>query len=440
MKQEFLDRMQELLKDDYEMFLKSYQNKVDKSFMLNTSKVNEKDFLKQIDFEVEKINKIENAYFYKEDSLGNHPYHHAGLFYIQEPSAMLPPLSIDIKNDFKILDLCAAPGGKTSILANQAYNGTVLANEVNYNRCKKLLSNVERLGLKNVIVSNMEVSELTKIYQNYFDVVLLDAPCSGEGMFRKDSKAIKEWSLEKVNDLSSLQKSLIEKASSLVKTNGYLIYSTCTFSKEEDEYIICDFLKNHDFTLEDVKEFIKPISKEGFKLEKTRRCYPYIFGEGQFIAVLKNNEIKPPIFKGHPLEDLNNEESKIVSEFIKNELTSSPFIVKKYHNNIIVLNENTNILEGSIISCFVKLGDIKNQRLIPHHQFVKAYGNLFINTLSLEKNDERINKYLKGEEIKAQTKDGYGVLLVDNYPLGLYKASNGRLKNHYPKGLRLNNN
>ena len=201
----FLKRMHDLLKDDYFVFLKSYDEKVRKSFQLNTLKT-DGDILKNIDG-IEKMN-IKDGYYYDMESLGNHPYHHAGLFYIQEPSAMLPPLAIDIKDDFKILDLCAAPGGKTHILSKQVPNGYVIANEVNYKRSKKLLSNVERLGLKNVLVSSMSVDDLLVKYRNYFDVVLVDAPCSGEGMFRKDKEALKNWSLDKVKELSILQKLL----------------------------------------------------------------------------------------------------------------------------------------------------------------------------------------------------------------------------------------
>lgn len=429
----FLKRMHDLLKDDYFVFLKSYDEKVRKSFQLNTLKT-DGDILKNIDG-IEKMN-IKDGYYYDMESLGNHPYHHAGLFYIQEPSAMLPPLAIDIKDDFKILDLCAAPGGKTHILSKQVPNGYVIANEVNYKRAKKLLSNVERLGLKNVLVSSMSVDDLLVKYRNYFDVVLVDAPCSGEGMFRKDKEALKNWSLDKVKELSILQKDLLKKASLLVNSNGHLIYSTCTFSKEENEEVIKSFIDNYDFSLVDVKREVKMLSTNGF-IDKVRRCYPFIFGEGQFIAVLKNNQNVKPYIACNVLKNLSKKEEQEYNVLLSKYLKNKPFILKKYKNNIVALEKNIEIPDLSLLCCGVKVGDYSYNKFVIHHQFVKAYGHLFYNTYNLNVNDKEVIRYLKGEEIKGIVKDGYGVLLVDNYPLGLYKASQNRLKNYYPKGLRI---
>lgn len=442
MKEEFLNRMRSILKEDYHQFIDSYNLEPSKSLQVNTSKISALDFEKLVSFKLKKMG-IPNAYYFDTEALGNHPYHHAGLFYIQEPSAMLPPLTVPIKKDAKIADLCAAPGGKTHILANIASDGLVLSNEVNYSRAKKLLSNVERLGLSNVIVSNMSIANLTKIYHNYFDVVLLDAPCSGEGMFRKDKVALKDWSKEKVNQLAKLQKELLNQASLLVKSGGYLIYSTCTFSKEEDEEVIIDFLEKNHFKLCDVESIVKNVSTEGLKIvprmEKTRRCYPHIFGEGQFMAVLQNEEISEQFIAPDQLEDLNSSEKKTVESFLKENMLSQPFEIKKYHQNIVAVKKYWQIPNLSSLATGVKIGEFNYNRFIPHHHFAKAYGHLFKNTYSLNVTDENIIKYLKGEEIKANVDDGYGVIMVDKYPLGLFKANHGRLKNHYPKGLRLPN-
>ena len=429
----FLKRMKELLKDNYSVFLESYNKIPKKSFQLNTLKTNG-DILKNI-VGIEEIN-IKDAYYYNMESLGNHPYHHAGLFYIQEPSAMLPPLSIEIQNDFKVLDLCAAPGGKTHILAKQVPNGYVLANEVNYKRAKKLLSNVERLGLNNVLVSSMSVDDLLVKYRNYFDVVLVDAPCSGEGMFRKDRQALKDWSLKKIEELSSIQSVLLKKASKLVKKNGYLIYSTCTFSLEENENVIKDFIDNYDFSLVDVKNDIKNVSTNGF-IDKTRRCYPFIFGEGQFIAVLKNNQEVLPYIETNILKDVPKKEKTEIQNLLNYYLKEQPFILKMYKQNIVALNKDIDIPDLSLLACGVKIGEYNYKHFVFHHQFSKAYGHLFYNTYNLSLDDKEVIKYLKGEELRAKVPDGYGVIMVDNYPLGLYRSSQNRLKNYYPKGLRL---
>ncbi len=433
----FLKRMENILKDDYPLLLKSYEQLPRKSLQLNTFKISEQVWEDKKLFKIKKIDTIKDAYYFAEESLGNHPYHQAGLFYIQEPSAMLPPLSIPIQDDFKILDLCAAPGGKTHILAKQVPNGYVLANEFNYKRAKKLLSNIERLGLNNVMVSSMSVLKLQEQYQHYFDVVLVDAPCSGEGMFRKDKEAIKNWSLDKVKQMSNLQKDLLKKASTLVKTDGYLIYSTCTFSKEENEEVVESLLKDNNFVLVEVNKNIQNLSRDGLNnLTKTRRCYPFIFGEGQFIAVFKKVQKCEPFINSNELQNLDKLEENNLKKILDDNMKKQPFILKKYKGNIVALPHDWEVPNLALLSCGVKLGDYNYKHFVFHHQLAKAYGNLFYNTYNLSLNDDNLVKYLKGEEIKDKVPDGYGVVMVDNYPLGFYKASQGRLKNYYPKGLR----
>lgn len=443
MPEEFLEEMKILLtKEEYEQLLNSYSGNIKKSIKLQVNKIRSKEFEKMVPFKVESISMIDGGYYIEEEKIGNHPYHHAGLFYVQEPSAMLPPLLAPLKSNFKVLDLCASPGGKTLALSNKVLDGFVLANEINYNRAKKLLSNVERLGLKNVVISSMNSKGLKNIYQGYFDVVLIDAPCSGEGMFRKDENAIKEWSKEKVEELCMIQKELLEDSASMLKENGYLIYSTCTFNIKEDEEQIINFLEKHSFEIVDIPSKFDSITKKGIKInnnystDKARRCYPFIYGEGQFMIVMKKKEKTEYKNIENNIVDLSSEEKKIVTTFMNENLIRNDYIIKKYQNNIIVLPHLTEIPKMTLLSCFVKMGEIEKNRFIPHHQFVKAYGNDFTNKLFLELNDKRINHYLKGEEIEGFVNDGYGIVMVDNYPLGLFKAKNKKLKNHYPKGLR----
>lgn len=446
MPEQFLEEMEKILKkEDYEKLIYSYLEKPKKSIRLQKDKIKPFLFERMSPFELEKIVPLEASYYVKEEKLGNHPYHHAGLFYIQEPSAMLPPLLAPIKPDFKVLDLCAAPGGKTLSLSNRVPDGLVLANEINYNRAKKLLSNVERLGLKNVCISSMSSNALKEIYQEYFDAILIDAPCSGEGMFRKDEVARKEWSKEKIEEMCIIGKHLLEDSASMLKKGGYLIYSTCTFNLLENECQIIEFLKNHFFEIVDISSIYDKITLPGIQVDsnylmnKAKRCYPYLYGEGQFMIVLEKKEESPKKDICNHLQELNQSERKIVEEFLKNNMKKHDYIMKKYQNNIVVLPNRLEVPKMSLLSCFVKMGEIEKGRFIPHHQFVKAYGDDFMNCCNLKLGDKRILSYLRGEEIEADVKNGYGVILVDGYPLGLFKSKDGKLKNHYPKGLRYQN-
>lgn len=442
MPESFLEEMKKLLtEEEYRQLLLSYQKLPQKSIRLQLEKIDEKTWEQIAPFPVIKMKEITGGYFTTQEKLGNHPYHHAGLFYVQEPSAMLPPLLIDIPKNAKILDLCAAPGGKTLSLSNKVPDGFVISNEINYNRAKKLLSNVERLGLKNVVISSMSSKKLKTIYQEYFDVILIDAPCSGEGMFRKDEKSKTEWSKQKVEEMSQIGAYLLEDSALMLKKDGYLIYSTCTFSLKENEQQIVDFVKNHHFEIIDCPIF-NTITKKGIKIEEyhtdyAKRCYPFLYGEGQFMIVLQKKEQHASLKINTNFQTLTIQEKKIVDVFLRENLKNHSYPIFKYQNNIVIIpSSNIEIPKMTLLACFVKMGEIIGNRFVPHHQFIKAYGNDFINQCYLKQDDDRITKYLKGEEIEAPAKDGYGVIMVDGYPLGLYKAKNCKLKNHYPKGLR----
>lgn len=444
MPESFLEEMKQLLsKEDYDAYKKSVVEPPKKAIKLQLEKIDPNFFEKKSLFPFKKIQEVKGGYYVTEEKLGNHPYHHAGLFYIQEPSAMLPPLLVPFQKNFKILDLCAAPGGKTLSLSNQVPEGFVLSNEINYTRAKKLLSNVERLGLKNVLISSMSSKKLQQIYCGYFDVILIDAPCSGEGMFRKDSVAKKNWSKKRIEECSLIGQELLSDSASMLKENGYLIYSTCTFSLLENEQQIINFLKHHSFQIVEISKKFDAITKPGmlidsnYKTDRAKRCYPYLYGEGQFMIVLKKVE---PIFEKNivnHLQELTQEETKIVNQALEESLVKNDFLIQKYQNNIVVVpHKNLQVPKMTLLSCFVKLGEIVNGRFIFHHQFIKAYGSYFKKQCRLSLGDLRIKKYLKGEEIQSEVEDGFGVIMVDDYPLGLYKAKNNTLKNHYPKGLR----
>ena len=432
----FKDRMKILLGNSYDEFISSFSDSLVKSIRVNTEKITVEDFLKISTFNLEKIPYTSDGFYVNEVSLGNHPYHHAGLFYVQDPAAMMPANLIELEPNMIVLDLCAAPGGKSGQIGAKLKNGILVANEINPNRAKILFSNIERMGLKNTIVLNNDSYALAKKYPSTFDVIFIDAPCSGEGMFRKDPNSIKEWSLKKIEECVKIQKELLKNADMMLKAGGIIVYSTCTYSLDEDELQITDFLKNFDYEVLEI-DSIKKYTSPGYvndkinpKLKKSIRFYPHITkGEGQFACVLKK--------KGNLVKTkLDSKTNDFLDKYIKCDVDIK--LNSEIYDNRCYTKLPFDIKGMKIISSGVKLGEIKNDRFIYHHNFVTAYGNYFKNKLNLSLNDPRLNKYLHGYEIVDDSvKNGYGVILIDGYPLGLFKATNGILKNHYPSGLRM---
>ena len=241
--------MQGLLgKDEYEAFLLSYSMPRYYGLRVNTLKISVEEFIKISPFKLEKIPWTKDGFYYDEgEHPGKHPFYYAGLYYIQEPSAMLPATVLDARPGEYILDLCAAPGGKTvQIAAGMKGEGLLIANDISSERIKALVKNIELCGVRNTIVTNEQPKKLAAKFPTYFDKILVDAPCSGEGMFRKDENAAKSWGKYKCDACSSVQKDILEYADIMLKPGGRLVYSTCTFSPEEDEVVIGNFLKKHD--------------------------------------------------------------------------------------------------------------------------------------------------------------------------------------------------
>ncbi len=439
MKEEYLSRMKLLLKDDYQKFIDTYNDNKISAIRVNTDKISVDEFMKICPFNIEKIPYTKDGFYVNEDGLGNHPYHHAGLFYIQDPGAMYTANCVDLKPNWLVLDMCASPGGKTTQIANRLTNGYLISNEIDYERAKVLFSNVERLGLKNTIVLNEDTNNLVNKYPNTFDCIFLDAPCSGEGMFRKNKFAIEDWSINKVLSCARLQKELLINAHHMLKDGGILVYSTCTYSLEENELLITDFLNNFDYEVIEINKEISKYTSNGYvdqninhDLIKARRFYPHISpGEGQFCVVLKKKgELKENSFN-YKYSNIN------IDNYLNNDLS-----IKL--NNIICYKDRyycdnpIDVNKLKVISKGVIIGELYHNRFIYHHYFIKVYGNYFNNKLNLDLNDKRVYQYLHGEEIiDMNTNNGYGVILVNNYPMGLFKCSNHHLKNHYPKGLRL---
>lgn len=443
---DFSERMKRLLGNDFEKYEKALTEEPVRAFRVNTDKISLEDFEKINIFGKEKIPYVENGFYLDYDKIGNHPYHHAGLIYVQEPGAMAPAECVDIKPEWKILDMCAAPGGKSTQLKNKlGENGVLVSNEIIPSRCRILTGNVERLGLKNTVTTCMDSKRLAAIFPKTFDLIMVDAPCSGEGMFRKEEIAIDEWSADNVEMCAHRQKEILENAVSALKDGGYIIYATCTFSLEENEMVIDWFLENHpDFELLPVKKAVKENTCDGIKFEGckceninfTRRFYPHkAKGEGQFMAVLKSTAEG---FNGYKEKPQNKEKiDKTVFDFLDEVLIEyDKENVLIYNGSPVYFIPDFPVKKGSAFSCGVTIGEIKKSYILPHHQFFMAIGKEFKRKIELSAESDNLKKYLHGEEFETDCRNGWAVVTVEGCSVGGVKVVNGRAKNHYPKGLR----
>lgn len=441
----FVTRMKKLLGQEYADFEKALNGTPVRAFRVNTDKLSVEEFEKINPFSTQKIPFVKNGYYFEYDKIGLHPYHHAGMIYVQEPAAMAPAECVDIKPDWHIIDMCAAPGGKSTQLKNKIPNGVLVSNEIIPSRCKILTGNIERLGLKNTVTTCMDTCLLANIFEGKFDLVMCDAPCSGEGMFRKDDTAINEWSEENVKMCAERQAEILDNAARLTKGGGYIVYATCTFSLEENEMSVDAFLSRHkNFELCPVAPIIAENTENGIcfdgcktkNIHYCRRFYPHKNkGEGQFMAVLKNTD-EPSTDYTTPQKPKKID--KTVIEFLNDTLNS-------YDLSNVTLNGDTPVYftpefdtkNAKVFSKGVTIGEIRKNYILPHHQFFMAMGNNFKRKIELASDSDNLKKYLQGEEIAVQAENGWAAVLVDGCTLGGAKIVNGTAKNHYPKGLRL---
>ena len=425
----FLDRMQHLLRKDYQSFLKSLESENEKAIFVNQNKIKVENFKNIVDFDIKPIPYEKAGFYVDNQKKGRHPLHHCGAFYMQEPSAMFTVNCMQFKGDEKVLDMCAAPGGKTIQLANRVPNGVVVSNEYNKARSEILFSNIERMGLKNVIITNEDSKNLAKAYSGCFDVVLVDTPCSGEGMFRKGAEIVEQWSPNHPIMCQERQLDILQSADKVLKQNGYLIYSTCTYSLEENEQVVKQFLQNHDYQPIDIDA---PFTR-GVDLTETVRLYPHIVkGEGQFVALLRK---KSPSSEQNYSNVKFNEDKKAQDFFEKHTKNKQKLVSFK---NFAYYVPDFSLIKKDInyVSIGVRIGESKQARFEPHHNLYTAFGNQFVNKLELDFNDGRLTRYLKGETFDVDLPDGYGAIIVNGCALGGFKISAKKFKNHYPKGLR----
>jgi len=418
----FKERMKIDLKSEYDSFLKSYDREPTIALRVNTLKLSVEDFQKTVDFCGKNVEWCPTGFYY-DGKKGNHPSSIAGLFYSQEPSAQISAELADVQKGDKVLDLCAAPGGKSTQLAAKLMGeGILISNEVIGNRAKILCENIERMGIKNAVVTNMYPEKMEKLFPEFFDKIVVDAPCSGEGMFRKDDAAIREWSIEHTHSCASRQLSILDSAYKMLSPGGKLVYSTCTFSKVENEEVAEKFAEKYpDITL----------------LEMHRLMPHRIEGEGHFSALFeKSGEKKEEKLSSPTLA--KKEMTDAFRSFEKENLNT------KLDGNFVSFGEFLYLLPKEMISldkikCVrpgLQLGEVRKGRFIPsHHLCMALEKDDFKRTISLS--DDEISLYIKGEAIANSGEKGFGAMLYkEKYPIGWYKLSDNLAKNHYPKHLR----
>lgn len=445
--EKFKERMQKLLGKEYDEFIRSYYNQRAQGIRVNTLKIDIENFKEICPFELKgSIPWEERGFYIEEEKPGKHPYHAAGLYYVQEPSAMAVVASLEIKRGDRVLDLCAAPGGKSTQAASYlGGEGVLVANEIEPKRARILSENIERCGIKNAIITNNTPEELARYFKGYFDKIIVDAPCSGEGMFKKEEAAIEEWSEENVTRCSIRQKNILESAEKMLKPGGHLIYSTCTFSLEENEMVIEDFLNKYkNYSLIEIDK--RNGFSQGFhelvgnaELKKSARLFPHrLRGEGHFMCLLQ----KPD----GDIEDVKPFKSNIKKEDLKDYLAFAKESLKlSIEENMYLAGENLYSLPGEIpdikglriLRAGIHLGSFKKNRFEPNHALALSlkYGEA-VRNINLRADSDEVLAYLKGDTLLTDIEDGWCLVNVEGYSLGWGKISRGVLKNHYPKGLR----
>lgn len=450
----FVEKMKTLLGDEFDSYISCYDEKRLYGLRVNTKKISVDEFRKICPFEIEPIPWIENGFYYDGESVqaAKHPYYFAGLYYLQEPSAMTPANRLPIEPGDKVLDVCAAPGGKaTELGAKLCGKGVLMANDISNSRAKGLLKNIEVFGIGNVFVLSEEPGKLTEYFPEYFDKILIDAPCSGEGMFRKDKKMVKAWEEHGPEFFSKIQKSIVVQAARMLKPGGMMLYSTCTFDPSENEGTIEHLL--NEFPEFEIKE-IRPY--EGFSqgkpeltesgdesFSKTVRIWPHkMHGEGHYLALLQKGEANTTVKKQG-----KNKSKKVPDEILKFfkdvswEMDWSR--LELYSEKVYYMPEDVPNVKGiRFLRTGLYLGDLKKNRFEPSQSLAMCLKKEeYKKWINIPVDDERIVKYLKGETIDvddlvSNKAKGWHLVLVNGYPLGWGKLANGTLKNKYLPGWR----
>ncbi len=493
--QKFLDKMKLLFENDYNKFVDTYSKPSFCGLRANALKISKEELKSIADFLGDEISWSQDGFYYESTQRpAKSPLYHAGLYYIQEPSAMAVVNNIDIQPKMRVLDICAAPGGKTVNIASKLRGeGLLVSNDINHQRTKAILKNVELYGITNALITNEDHRTLEKMFPNFFDRIILDAPCSGEGMFRKDESLIKSWE-RSVSETIPVQRELLDACATMLKSGGLMIYSTCTFNEDENEKQILDFLDRHrEFKCLDIPKENGLTSRD--ILPQSARLLPHkLDGEGHFLCMLKKNssDISKSLTKNIFANKTHFNRDKLPHQYLDFEKenlniklgesfpcktasdidgsfackttsdidrsfackttagTDGSFACKTTSDidrsfavsdgKLYMEAYTDEIVKGfKIVRNGLFVGEIKKEQFIPSQAFIMTLSkDDFKRYIDFDQNDLQIVKYLKGETIFVDGReDGFYGIGVNGYPLGCGRLQNGKLKNGYNKNWRM---
>lgn len=468
--QSFLDSMKEILGEDYEAFLAGFDGQRQYGLRVNTLKMNLEEFERIAPFHLKKVPWISNGYFYEaEDAPAKHPFYSAGLYYLQEPSAMTPASRLKVQPGERVLDLCAAPGGKaTELGAALQGEGLLVANDINTARARALLRNLELFGISNSFVTNEPPHVLAERFPEFFHKIMVDAPCSGEGMFRKNPAVVDSWQEKGPEYFSKLQREIIVQAADMLLPGGMMFYSTCTFSPLENEKTITHLLKERPdmevIPMEDYEGFAEGLTSyrgevfdESCKL--CRRIWPHkMSGEGHFMALLHKKSgtqqqvqqtVSQSFIWWEKCKGLNKEQKAAAEDFFSHvNIAYDGKRIDVRGDNLYYLpapkydGRGLHFLRNGLF-----MGEFKKKRFEPSQPFALAlHAQDFDQVLDFPADDERLSRYLRGETLDVsdliageKKRKGWQLVMVAGHPLGFGKLVNNNLKNKYPAGWRKNN-
>ena len=468
--QSFLDSMKEILGEDYEAFLAGFDGQRQYGLRVNTLKMNLEEFERIAPFHLKKVPWISNGYFYEaEDAPAKHPFYSAGRYYLQEPSAMTPASRLKVQPGERVLDLCAAPGGKaTELGAALQGEGLLVANDINTARARALLRNLELFGISNSFVTNEPPHVLAERFPEFFHKIMVDAPCSGEGMFRKNPAVVDSWQEKGPEYFSKLQREIIVQAADMLLPGGMMFYSTCTFSPLENEKTITHLLKERPdmevIPMEDYEGFAEGLTSyrgevfdESCKL--CRRIWPHkMSGEGHFMALLHKKsgtqqQVQQTVSQSsiwwEKCKGLNKEQKAAAEDFFSHvNIAYDGKRIDVRGDNLYYLpapkydGRGLHFLRNGLF-----MGEFKKKRFEPSQPFALAlHAQDFDQVLDFPADDERLSRYLRGETLDVsdliageKKRKGWQLVMVAGHPLGFGKLVNNNLKNKYPAGWRKNN-
>ncbi len=457
----FVNEMIRMLgEEEFEEYKASLGKGLRHALRVNTNKISSADLISICPAKLTPVPWCKNGFYYDESEFqaSKHPFYYAGLYYLQEPSAMLPASVLPVEEGDKVLDICAAPGGKsTELIQHIGKTGFLVSNDISASRAKALLKNLEVFGAENLLITCESPDRLSAAFPGYFDKILIDAPCSGEGMFRKSSSMISSWNEDRPKEFSDIQRSILREAVKALKPGGMILYSTCTFNSLEDEKSV-EYLLSLDSRLK-----IVPFDTyEGFvpgnnnwggtdikDIDKTMHLFPHkVEGEGHFVSLIKSEAEDDDITYS------NVPEHSIKRTKLTHEITDFLLhISKKYdRDRFELLGERLfYIPEGCpeasglrILRRGLLFGEQKKNRFEPSQALAMTLkASDFDNVLDLNTDDIRVTKYLRGETLELSDdenkalSDGYILICVNGFSLGFGKLSKGIIKNKYLPGWRM---